>query len=78
MDGNLAEKIAENFDSVIISLDSWVRKEFNMLRPGGSFSRVWKGVRQLTEAGVNNLAIRQERTRFNYLNDDNNRKLGSS
>ncbi len=65
VDREKAARIADLFDTVIVSLDSWVEKEHSTLRPGAPFHQVWDGIRYLSEAAVSSLAIRPVITTLN-------------
>lgn len=65
IDREKAARIADSFDTVIVSLDSWVETEYAILRPGVPFHQVWDGLRYLSEAVVRSLAIRPVITSLN-------------
>lgn len=65
IDREKAVRIAESFDGVIVSIDSWLEAEYARLRPGAPLQQVWDGVRYLNEAGVESLAIRPVITSLN-------------
>ena len=65
IDREKAVRIADLFDNVIVSLDSWIEAEYATLRPGAPLHQVWDGVRHLSEAGVQSLAIRPVVTSLN-------------
>ncbi len=65
IDREKAVCIADSFDGVIVSIDSWVEAEYARLRPGAPLQQVWDGVRYLNEAGVESLAIRPVITSLN-------------
>jgi radical SAM protein with 4Fe4S-binding SPASM domain len=64
LDG-LAGQVAEVFDDVIVSLDSWRAEEQEAVRCGGSFARVVRGIRALTRRGKSRIRLRVVITRHN-------------
>lgn len=65
IDQNLAKDILKSFDSVIISLDSCVKQENELLRPGAPFEKVIEGIQHLVREGMNSLVIRPVITKIN-------------
>ncbi len=53
-----AEEIAAAFDSAIVSIDSYIKEEQELMRPGASLDRVLAGIRNLHGAGIGSLALR--------------------
>lgn len=53
-----ALEIAQSFDTVIASLDSFDARETEVLRPGASVEQVTAGIRRLSRAGVKHLIMR--------------------
>jgi radical SAM protein with 4Fe4S-binding SPASM domain len=60
-----AREIAAGFDSVVVSLDSCVKEEYERLRPGAPFEQAVQGVQNLAAAGLTALFIRPVLTRHN-------------
>lgn len=65
IDREKAHLIADLFDGVTVSIDSWVESEYATLRPGAPLHKAWDGVRFLGEFGVKSLAIRPVVTSLN-------------
>jgi len=65
IDADKAKKIAGFFDSVIISFDSCVKSEYELLSPGASFEKAVAGITHLVEAGARKLSLRPVITRHN-------------
>ena len=65
IDWRTASRISRSFDSVVVSLDSWVKEEYELLRPGAPFEKAVQGIRNLVEAKVSSLFIRPIITRLN-------------
>lgn len=62
---NTADTIAKSFDSVVVSFDSWVKKEYEILRPGAPFESAVKGIQNLVAAKVSSVVIRSVVTSLN-------------
>ena len=58
IDAHKAADIADAFDAVIVSLDSFVKSEQESMRPGATFESVVNGINQLVAAKVKSVAIR--------------------
>ena len=56
--GENASHLVAAFDSVIVSLDSFIKSEHESMRPGASFESVVSGIKHLAAANVKSLAIR--------------------
>ena len=65
IDRRTASHISKSFDSVVVSLDSWIKEEYELLKPGAPFEKALQGVRNLVEAEVSSLFIRPVITRLN-------------
>ncbi|MCK4851971.1 MAG: radical SAM protein [Candidatus Omnitrophica bacterium] len=65
IDRGMAAKIAGSFDSVVVSFDSWVKKEYETLRPGAPFENAVQGIRNLVTAKVAAVFIRPVITTLN-------------
>lgn len=61
----IASHISKSFDSVVISLDSCVKEEYELLKPGAPFEKAVQGIRNLVEAEVFSLVIRPVITSLN-------------
>lgn len=65
IDADRAKKIALFFDSVIISFDSCVKSEYELLSPGASFEKAVAGITHLVKANIRRLSLRPVITRYN-------------
>jgi radical SAM protein with 4Fe4S-binding SPASM domain len=61
----IAKQIKLWINSVIVSLDTWNRDEYETLCPGGSLQKAILGIRSLVEVGVSSLSIRPVITKYN-------------
>lgn len=62
---NRAVEVAEAFEQVIVSLDSWRAEEQETARPGGRLAAIVRGVRRLVATGRTRVWIRPVITRIN-------------
>ena len=65
IDQYMANTIAKSFDSVVVSFDSCIKKEYEILRPGAPFESAVNGIQNLVEAKVSSVVIRSVITSLN-------------
>jgi radical SAM protein with 4Fe4S-binding SPASM domain len=58
IDRPTARRISGSFDSVVVSVDSWVQEEYDFLQPGAPLEQALRGVGNLVDAKVSQVTIR--------------------